>query len=220
MTMMRFKNRDLLGGGFLCLCVALAGCRKPKAPEVEAPEAPAPRPAVLATPAPAKAAATTPVPTTPAPKRLAPAGTFFLLKKKSVETADGITGFKPGTQITQQADGSFVAGGLKIEVLPNEITNDLDIAARAVGADAQRQAAIQRTTSPVAGSTGPTAANQTAKPASTTPPEPGRTVPATQRVGSGLDASSALGASHTMTRDGWLWEKNASGDWKRVKPLR
>lgn len=211
---MRSMNRDLLSGGLLFLCVALAGCSKPKSSKVEGPETPAPQPVVATTPPPVKTA--TPVPATPAPKRLAPTGTFFLLTKKSVETADGITGFKPGTQITQQADGSFTAGGLKLAVLPNEITNDLDLAARVAGADAQRQVAIQRAAATPAIS----ATNNSTKPASASTPDPSRTVPATQRVGSGLDASSALGASHTMTKDGWLWQKTASGDWKRVRPLR
>ena len=42
---MRTNHRELLGGGVLLLCVALAGCSKPKPTETAVPETPAPTPA-------------------------------------------------------------------------------------------------------------------------------------------------------------------------------
>jgi len=39
-------------------------------------------------------------------------------------------------------------------------------------------------------------------------------------VGSGLEASSSLGATHTKVQDGWLWQKTEEGGWRKVKPLR
>jgi hypothetical protein len=162
---------------------------------------------------------------TPPLKRLAPAGLFFLLQKKSVETADGITGYKPGTQALLQADGSFLIDGKKLQLRPDEITNDLDIAARAAGADAQRQAAIHQLAAaqvPVAPASAPAASSASSSRSSSAdasrvtaqaaPPAPSSAAP--------IGANSTLGATHTMTRDGWVWEKNQYGEWRRMKPLR
>lgn len=182
---------------------------------------------VAATPPPATPPPVVAMPPTPTPvaKRLAPEGMFYLLVKKSVETTDGITGFKPGTLVKQEADGSFTAEGKQLEVRPNEITNDLDLAARYAGADAMRQAAIRQSTSaaalPPAG-TQPSAPNPATQAAGSNrpPAKSGSSIVApTQRVGA-LDASSALGAGHTMTKDGWVWQKDNAGNWRRVKPLR
>lgn len=199
----------------VCAIATLPGCsKKPTGTE------PAPEPPPAATPPRTTPAPATPVPATPTPvpKRLAPPGVFFLLVKKSVETSNGIIGFKPGTQIKQEADGSFTAEGKKLDVRPGEATNDLDLAARYAGADAQRQAAL-RQTAPLATTTAPAAA----RPAATPTPAArasGPSVAAGQRSPAALDASSALGSNHTMTKDGWLWQKDASGNWKRIKPLR
>lgn len=206
-------------GLIVLLFASLAACSKKSAESEPVPETPE---LAAAAPAPATPPPVAAMPPTPVPKRLAPEGTFYLLVKKSVETADGITGFKPGTLVKQEADGSFTAEGKKLEVRPNEITNDLDLAARYAGADALRQAAIRQSTS-VAPPT--PAASQPAASASTAGSRPpakssgSGIVAPTQRVGA-LDASSALGAGHTMTKDGWLWQKDTSGNWRRLKPLR
>ncbi len=197
-------------GLIVWVCIALGGCSK-KSAEPE-PPAETPAPVAVATPPPPAAAPVASISATPAPKRLTPAGTFYLLVKKSVETADGVTGFKPGTLVKQEADGSFTAEGRKLDVRPNEITNDLDIAARYAGADAQRQMALRQA-----------ATTPAAPPASTPAPvakPAGPSIAQGQRSPAALEASSALGSNHTMTRDGWLWQKDATGTWKRIKPLR
>ena len=159
---------------------------------------------------------------TPAPKRLAPDGTFFLLAKKSMETDAGIVGLSPGTRVTRRADGKFLADGSVLELKPNEMTNDLDLAGRAAGADAQAQAAIRQTLAARA-----TAANtgNDVPSSRTTAPAPAvssgnAAPPSTNPPRSSLSGSGALGSAHSMTKGGWLWEKNPEGVWERVRPLR
>ncbi|MEQ1859411.1 MAG: hypothetical protein ABMA13_05705 [Chthoniobacteraceae bacterium] len=185
--MRSFAAIALLGG-------LLAGCSPKSAESEPLAEVPAPIPAAI----PAEAAPE-PEPPTPAPKRLAAAGTYFLLVKKSVGTADGIIGFKPGTQVMQQGDGSFAVEGHKLRLLPGEITNDLDIAAGIADADAQRQAALRQTPAPVA----------------TPAPAPSQPV-----AGPTLRPGGAAGPGEAITRDGWVWEKDRSGMWRRAKPVR
>lgn len=211
----------IVSGAIVC-GVIFAGCSKSKVVTEE--EAPEPAPEVVTTPVPA-----TPEPVaiaaTPPPKRLAPEGTFFLLYKKSLVTDDGVIGFKPGTVVKQQPDGTFVAEGKVLQLQANEITNDIDIAMQVIGADAQRQAYIRQATAaqaeptPAPGSSGSSSSSSSssrssgsAQTVSAPPPPP----PSSSAVG----ASRPLGSTHTMTRDGWLWEKNQYGDWKRVRPLR
>jgi hypothetical protein len=214
---MRFTSR-IACGLITTAFVSLSGCSKQSADTEPAPE-PAPAIAVTtpppstSTPAPAAPARTTPAPVV---KRLAPEGTFYLLVKKSIETSDGIIGFKPGTLVKQESDGRFTAEGHKLDIQPNEITNELDIAARYAGADALRQATLRQASASVA-------APSAAAPASTPAPasrQSGPSVVPSQRSASALDTSSALGSSHSMARDGWLWQKDETGNWKRVKPLR
>lgn len=210
-------------------CAFLAACSKKTAES--APEPAEPAAVITPQPKPVAAVAATP---TPAPQRLAPTGTFFLLVKKSAVTSDGIIGFKPGTTLKQEADGSFTAEGHKLNLRPNEITNDLDLAARYASADAQRQAVIRQTTATATATPAPTTALGTSsslsKPStsgSTNPTSPTAPITSgfgivapTRTTGSGLEGSSSLGSNHTMTKDGWVWEKNGNGDWRRVKPLR
>lgn len=146
--------------------------------------------------------------------------------KKSIETSDGILGFKPGTQLKKEADGTFTVEGRKLDVRANEVTNDLDLAARYAGADAQRQAVLRQSASalppppPVTSQGSPASqASQSSRPPAASSSSSGVVAP-TRRVGSGLESSSSLGAGHSMTKDGWLWQKDASGNWRRVKPLR
>ena len=205
-------------------CAFMSACSK-KTVETE-PVSESPEPVAVTTPQPKPVVVATP---TPAPKRLAPAGTFFLLVKKSAVTNDGIIGFKPGTAVKQEADGSFTAEGHKLDVRSNEITNDLDLAARYASADAQRQAVIRQVTATPAPASTATlgSSSNLSRPAASA--SSSGTAPATtssglvapvRTTGSGLQGSSTLGASHTMTKDGWGWEKNGNGDWRRLKPLR
>lgn len=208
------------------LCALLGACSKKTTETEPAPEVVPDPVVVVETPEPAA----TPAPVPPVTKRLAPEGTFFLLVKKSAETPDGIFGFKPGTLVKQEADGSFTAEGHKLDVQPNEITNDLDIASHYAGADAQRQTALRQAAAIAAATTPPpsTQASGSTNRSSSVPPRSssssssssGGTVSATRRTAGGLESSSALGAGHTKTQDGWLWQKDTAGNWYRVRPLR
>jgi hypothetical protein len=146
---------------------------------------------------------------------------FFLLTKKSVETDAGIIGLRPGTQLVRQPDGKFLVEGHTLDLAPGEITNDLDIAVRVAGADARAQAVIRQTlaarpAAPVNGRA-PVNESQSANSASesvASPPAPA------QQSESSLGRSNALGAAHTRTQDGWLYQKNSDGEWERVRRLR
>jgi hypothetical protein len=211
-------------GILTAVCVFLSGCSK-KTTETEPSPEPAEPAATTPQPKPVVAVATP----TPTPKRLAPAGTFFLLVKKSVMTGDGVLGFKPGTTIKQEADGSYTVEGHKLEIRASEITNDLDIAASYASADAQRQAVIRQvaaTPVPAPATSASSLSNQSHPSSSPSPSAPrpaassSAVVAPVRPTGSGLETSSSLGASHTMTKDGWIWQKDGTGDWRRVKPLR
>ena len=205
----------------LAACLFIASCsRQNNAENVET--VPAASEPVAATPEP-----TAVVAATPAPKRLAPDGTFFLLVKKSVETSDGIIGLAPGTKIRQQSDGRYSADGRFLELKSSEITNDLDIAARYAGADARAQSAIKESlqaqaTAPKAGaptSTAGAAPASSAAAASRTTPN--TSVPAAPHASSTLlGQNSALGSAHTKVQGGWVYQKDATGNWVPVRPTR
>ena len=189
----------------------IAGCSKHETTSTDESGSATPPPA--ATPAPVKAEVAV---ATPPPKRLAPEGMFFLLAKKSVETPDGIIGLKPGTQVLQQPDGKFMADGHPIEVLPTEITNDLDIAGRVVGADARAQAMIRQTLQARPASSAPKAPGSSAAAATSNPPPS----PAAPRSNTAMQSTSSLGAAHTRVKDGWLWQQNTDGAWVKVRETR
>lgn len=79
---------------------------------------------------------------------LAPPGTFFLVRYRSVTSASGVTGFAPGTKVSllrRSAGLMHVTDGrTEFDVSPDDLTNDLDIAARVVIGDAQAQEQIGR----------------------------------------------------------------------------
>lgn len=208
----------------VAVCVCIAACSKREA-EPEQAEAVSTTPPPAATPAPVKAEIAI---ATPPPKRLAPDGMFFLLTKKSVETPDGIVGLKPGTQVLRQPDGKFLADGHVLELLPTEMTNDLDLAGRIVGADARAQAAIRQTlqaqprSTPVANGASPT---RSAAPSGSTPATAAApvnpTIPGTQRSGgTGVESSTTLGSAHTRVQGGWIYEKDAQGNWVKSRLAR
>ena len=204
--------------GVLCALMLAAGCSKSNTASEDAP-LPEESEVVVTAPPPA-----TPVPApvaiAPPPKRLAPDGVYFLLVKKSVETDAGIVGLKPGAQVIRQPDGKFLVEGHTLDLAPGEITNDLDVAARVAGADARAQAAIRQTLAsrptPV---TTPETANQPASTNSSSEP-PALSAPSAQRSGSSLGGTNALGASHTRTQNGWLYQKNAAGEWEPIRRIR
>jgi len=205
----------------LAACVLIASCSKQNQTE-NADAAPATSEPVATAPEPKTVAVATPAPT----KNLAPDGTFFLLVKKSVETPDGIIGLAPGTKIRQQADGRYSADGHFLELKPSEMTNDLDLAARYAGADARAQAAIKETlqahaTAPKAGA--PTTTKAGASTASSVAAAPRATSPppvAPSSSGTLLGQNSALGSAHTKVQGGWVYQKDATGNWIPVRPTR
>jgi hypothetical protein len=79
-------------------------------------------------------------------QRLAPEGTYFFLKRASLKTESSIIGFAPGTKVTmieQRGSTSIVSDGEhQFETASSQLTNDLDIAARAAKADFEAQRKI------------------------------------------------------------------------------
>lgn len=79
------------------------------------------------------------------PNYFAPEGVFFLTVKKSAETADGISGLRPGTRLQKQDDGSYkTEQGLTLQAEPHQVTNDLRIAQQMLAVDAAGAAALRR----------------------------------------------------------------------------
>ncbi len=185
-----------------------AGCTKTDKTVTEEDED---EPIVEATPAPAEEV--TIAEATPPPKRFAPEGVFYLITKKSIETDSGIVGFRPGTPAQLQPDGKYLVEGRTMELLPNEITNDLDLAARYAGADAQAQSALrQRLFSAAPPTPAPSGSNKKKK--STSPkPKP-------RPQGSTFKSTSSLNQTHTKVSDGWLWQKDGRGNWNKIKRVR
>jgi len=219
----------MLKGFPLVLLATLAGwlaaCSKPDSTASEEPAPDEPLPAETSAPTEQVAEATARVvpAATPAPRRLAPDGTFFLLVKKSIETDSGIIGLRPGTRVTHQPDGKYAAEGQTFELQPGEITNDLDLAARIAGADARAQAAIRQALAQRAAPLPGTTIDSPPAPDSNTPPSgdaPLSPPAPLQRAGSSLGGTSALGGAHTRTAEGWLWQKDAAGNWEKVRQLR
>jgi hypothetical protein len=93
----------------------------------------------------------TPAQTQPiATKRLAPEGTFFLLKRASLTIDSGVIGFAPGTKVTlvEQADSvsTVTDGEYQFKVPSSQLTNDMDLAASIAKADQTTQAQIAGST--------------------------------------------------------------------------
>jgi hypothetical protein len=79
---------------------------------------------------------------------LAPPGTFFLVRYRSVSTDSGVTGFAPGTKVSliRESGGMMhvTDGRTEFDIPTDDLTNDLDIAARAASSDARAQEQIGR----------------------------------------------------------------------------
>lgn len=214
-----FQGLPVLGRAGLAAFFLVTACRKPV---VEAPPAaPIPEPPA-ATPPPATPAPPAPKPrvveATPAPNFLAPPGVFFLLAQTSIETASGITGVRPGTQLQQTGPNEYTASeGHKLTLRPDQVTNDLRIAQQVAGADVAAQNALRqlhaRRTAPAAPVAAPAATPAQAPATTASAPKPA--TPASMLSGSG-----ALGASHSRIKDGYVWEKDRNGIWVRLRPVR
>ncbi|MEO8351216.1 MAG: hypothetical protein ABI680_05755 [Chthoniobacteraceae bacterium] len=150
---------------------------------------------------------------TPPPKRLAPKGIFYLITKKSIETDAGIVGFRPGTPVQLQPDGKYLVEGRTMELLPHEITNDLDVAAQYAGAHAQAQAALRQRLFTAPPTPAPSTSSSKKKTASTQP--------RVQAPASTFQSNSSLNnQSHTRVNDGWLWQRDDRGNWSKVRRVR
>lgn len=197
--------------------LGIAGCQKPVAVEERQetqeliPEEGVFLPAKLSTPAPAVPKSYVPPPPPPDLRTLAPEGVFFLIVHKSVTTDDGITGFPPGTQVSRVRPGIYLVGGKELELRSSEVTNDLALARSLRHLDIRNQAVVRHASAatpepatPVM-SVGPAAVNHPA-------------VVAPQQ--SALDLSAPLGTSHSRYKDGWLWQRDSNGEWRRVSRLK
>ena len=131
----------------IVVAVSFAGCNKPSdQPITETTPEPRPPPALVGTPAPRLIAPVeTPPSATPQPNYLAPEGVFFVIVATSIETKDGIAGFRPGTRAIKQPDGRYLADGHLVELRADQVTNDLRLASRIAGADQAAQAQIRKT---------------------------------------------------------------------------
>jgi hypothetical protein len=189
------------------------------APMATPPPTPIPAPITVATPPPLPIA-------TPAPE-LATDGRYWLRVQKSVHTADGIVGFSPGTPLTKITAGKYVTDDdqtLKLDAI--DVTNVLSEARQLISSDAAAQAAQFRnltraeTTAPVVPAPPP---EEEVAPEPEQPvrqpsvPMPGY-IDGVRRSTGGLEISTGLGATHTKTADGWLWQK--SNDGLRWMPIR
>ena len=111
--------------------IALISCNKPKPNVVPGPAAtPQPTPEIAPTLEPSPIPSPTPEPTPQA--RLAPEGTFYVIKSFKVTTEDGIIGFPKGKKVTlirEEGDQYIVTDG-KVEGKSSRdsFTKDLDIA--------------------------------------------------------------------------------------------
>ena len=103
---------------------------------------PAPLPAAPPpTPIPVRVAVSTPAPR----KHLAPVGIYFLAERISVTTDFGVTGIAPGTEVKLLKAGTpmrVTDGREQFDVMPSQVTNDLDIAAQVANADQVTQSSI------------------------------------------------------------------------------
>ncbi|MES2573279.1 MAG: hypothetical protein V4710_24875, partial [Verrucomicrobiota bacterium] len=163
----------------------------------------------------------------PAPAVAEPASParWFLRRKASIETADGIVGLPPGTEVEHiSADQYRVPSGDTITLADAEVTNVVSEARALVSNERAGQAAVSRLLSaqPVVA---PAAAPEPAVTASQ-PVEPARYsskreyVPGVRTTAAGLQSSTALGAVHSKTSDGWVWQKSPDGKyWMPIKQL-
>ncbi len=71
-------------------------------------------------------------------------GIFFLVVETTIETREGLLGFRPGTRVLQQPNGRYLLAGHLIALRPDQITGDPRVAAQVAAADQAAQAKIQQ----------------------------------------------------------------------------
>jgi hypothetical protein len=214
----------------ICILALLGACQKKAEPEQSAdsesasasPAEQAAAPGVATSPPP-QGGGSTAAAAASEPRRLAPDGEYYLTTSVSISTDDGIFALRPGTKALKQPDGKFLSDGHTVELRPDQITNDLRVAAQAMGADRAAQAGIQRSLQARA------AAERAVQQRSTATPKPAAVQstaatpyyrPGVTTGSSALQSSTALGAGHTRTGEGHLWQKSADGkEWVPIKRL-
>jgi len=192
----------------LVLVATLSGCGKaPPKPPPESPEKPlelilpAPLPAVpVSTPAPAK------TPDPPAPAK-PPDGVYWLLNPVSIESDTGIATLRPGTAVKRLRPGIYLTPQGETAIADSNVTGDPQTARIA------RDSYVASLAQPRVETIAPDPLS-----VATVPVRPNATPAIAKRLPT-PQPSNALGASHTRTKDGWLWQKNNSGEWQRVKRL-
>jgi hypothetical protein len=136
-------------GSIALVALAFSSCQKSETNTADAENEP---PRVEATPAPAAPEATPvakaiPAPT-PAPE-LAPPGRYFLRRKASIETSEGIVGLPPGTPLDQTAPGQYrTLEGAAVAVSDSDVTNVMNEARALASQDRATQAALARSVAP------------------------------------------------------------------------
>lgn len=203
----------------LLLYASVAACWKPIAKNEPVPE---PSDIVVSTPAPEPPppprAQATPPPVveaaTPAPNYFAPPGVYFLVTKASIETANGITGLRPGTRLQQSGPTEYTdAEGHKLVLAPNQVTKDLRIAQQVAGADMAAQNSLRQMQN-----TRPAPTLQTATTAS--PTEPRSASGTSKKPTTALGETSSLGPAQTRIQGGYHWERDTNGNWRRGRPTK
>lgn len=202
----------------LLLCASVAACWKPIAKNEPAPgtpdvaagtPAPGAPPPPRATPAPPVVEAAT-----PAPNYFAPPGVYFLVTKASIETANGITGLRPGTRLQQTSPTEYTdPEGHKLTLTANQVTNDLRIAQQVAGADVAAQNSLRQMQN-----TRPAPTLQTATTAS--PTEPRSASGTSKKPTTALGETSSLGPAQTRIQGGYHWERDTNGNWRRGRPTK
>jgi len=121
----------------------MVSCSKPLPPQAEPTPTPAPKANQTPTPLPTPTPSPTPTPIT---HHFAPAGTYFLTQRASINTDSGITGVAVGTKVTVLKDEGntlYVTDGTNsFDVSRAQVTNDLDILSAAGQVEAEKQKAL------------------------------------------------------------------------------
>ncbi|MBV9127280.1 MAG: hypothetical protein JO117_04260, partial [Verrucomicrobia bacterium] len=120
--------------------------KQPRSQNVQATPPPAPV-IVQATPSPTPNIVRATPPPAPEPTpRLAPEGVFFLTQYVSLTTRSGVIGFEPGQRVKfvrgKETTLIVTDGKYEIEVTPDQLTNDLDLADLARRNDQTSQALL------------------------------------------------------------------------------
>ena len=161
-------------------------------------------------------------PVPPKPKRVVPENTFYLVKAVSFETDAGIMGFKPGTEVVRQPDGSYLSGGHKLTLALDQVTKDLSLAENLAAADQKAQAEMRRAAP---------ASAKAPRPAQPLPPVVARSkdesapdvIRASEKEplkplgsGSSLSQPGALGKTHSSTKDKTYVDHQGRTYWKDI----